>query len=319
MSEKNDGREFPSGNILLVGGSGLIGRELEKRLIGAGYQVFRVNRHSSSHHQHSSLANEICWDLMKPHPDYGLFADFKAVISLAGAGIADRRWSAKRKQELRQSRVEVSRVIVSTLNQPGNEGVRFICASAVGIYGNRGDQVLTEDSPVDGSSFLGRLASDWEAEVAQLVSGNFVQARFGVVLSSAGGALKKMLTPFRLGLGGPLGSGRQFMSWIAIDDAVAALMFLIEHREITGPVNLVSPNPVSNREFAHALAKTLHRPCIFPVPGFVLQMLLGEMADALLLSGCRVQPKRLLEAGFTFQYADLLMALRKLLSQRITP
>lgn len=318
MSKENEGLESAgakrdlAGKILLVGGSGLIGRVLEKQLIAAGYQVYQVDRHHVGDRQ-SFLPTVINWDLREAYPEPGRFSDFKAVVSLAGAGIADQRWSEVRKRELQRSRVDVSRAIVSTLNQPINEGVRFVCASAVGIYGDRGDELLNEDSTTDGLSFLGALAGEWEAEVGQLASGNFVQARFGVVLSSAGGALKKMLMPFRLGLGGPLGSGRQFMSWIAIDDAVSALMFLIEQREITGPVNLVSPNPVSNKEFAQTLAKTLHRPCIFPVPGFLLKIMLGEMAEALLLSGCRVQPKRLLDAGFVFKQADLRSALQQLL------
>jgi uncharacterized protein (TIGR01777 family) len=191
----------------------------------------------------------------------------------------------------------------------------LLSASAVGYYGNRGDEILAEDA-AGSEDFLGHLAQDWEAEArqAEKFGARVVLLRFGVILATQGGALAKMLLPFRLGMGGPIGSGRQWMSWISLPEVVAIIQFALEHRELAGPVNVVAPHPVTNREFARALGKALRRPAFAPLPGFVARLVFGEMADAVLLAGQRVVPQRLQQAGYVFRHPELEMALRGVLS-----
>jgi hypothetical protein len=240
------------------------------------------------------------------------------VIHLSGAGIADRRWTQERKQILRSSRVDTTRVLVDSLSRLKQKPRVLIVASAIGYYGSRGDEILSESS-VNGTDFLALVCRDWEAEAsrAAVMGIRTIMLRFGVILSGKGGALLRMLTPFKLGLGGRLGSGQQWMSWIAIDDVVSIVRHAIANEKVSGPVNVVAPNPVRNEEFTRLLAGMLHRPAIFPAPAFVLRLAFGEMADAALLSSDRVKPERILAAGYKFRFEILEPALRAAVLSRM--
>jgi uncharacterized protein (TIGR01777 family) len=240
------------------------------------------------------------------------------VIHLSGAGIADARWTEERKQLLRSSRIDTTRVLVDSLLRLKQKPRLLIVASAIGYYGNRGDEILTESSTT-GTDFLALVCRDWEAEAGRAAARGIrtVMLRTGVVLSGKGGALPKMLTPFKLGVGGRLGSGQQWMSWIAIEDVVGIIRNAIANEQVSGPVNVVAPNPVRNAEFTRLLAAMLHRPAIFPAPAFVLRLAMGEMADAVLLSSDRVKPERMLAAGYKFRFEILEPALRAAVLSRM--
>jgi len=233
-----------------------------------------------------------------------------AVVNLAGASIADGRWSAARKAELRASRIDTTRALIAALAKMNARPRVLVSASATGFYGNRGDEILTEESG-PGNEFLSDLAKDWESEAlkAEAIGIRVVLARFGIVLSKDGGALPPMMLPFRFFAGGKIGSGQQWMSWIALDDVIEILRFSLEHAEVRGPMNVISPQPVQNAEFTKNLAAALHRPALFPAPAFALRLALGEMADALLLSSQRVLPKKLESLGYRFLQPDLTSAL----------
>jgi hypothetical protein len=243
----------------------------------------------------------------------GVGAD--AVVNLAGASIAGGRWTKERKELLRTSRIDATRALVHALAKMNARPRVLVSASAIGIYGDRGDEVLTEESK-PGTDFLGGLAHEWEAEAlkAEALGIRVVVARFGIILSRHGGALAKMLLPFKLGAGGRLGSGKQWMSWITLEDVVAIIRVAIENLAIRGAINVVAPSAVQNSEFTKALAKTLHRPALFPAPAFALRLALGEMADALLLSSQRVAPKNLQQLGYSFLHSDLPSALSAVLA-----
>jgi hypothetical protein len=237
------------------------------------------------------------------------------VVHLGGAGIAEARWTPARKQILRSSRINSTRVLVDSIARLRQKPRLLVSASAIGYYGNRGDEILTEKS-IPAGDFLAVLARDWESEATR-VEWSGVRAvilRFGVILSAKGGALSRMLLPFRLGLGGRLGSGRQWMSWISLEDAIGALRAAISSEDLKGPVNVVAPNPVRNAEFTRLLARILRRPAIFPAPAFMLRLMLGELADALLLASQRVRPERLLDAGYRFRHDHLESALKVILA-----
>jgi uncharacterized protein len=238
------------------------------------------------------------------------------VIHLSGASIGEGRWTAARKDVLRSSRVDSTRLLVDALEKVRQKPRVFLCASAVGFYGNRGDEILTEASE-RGTGFLALLARDWEAESLRAEASGIrtVQMRFGVILSAVGGALPRMIVPFRLGVGGRLGSGRQWMPWIALEDAVEMIRAMIADEGLRGPVNVVAPEPVQNAEFTRVLARVLHRAAILPAPAFALRMALGEMADSLLLVSQRVLPERLVAAKYAFRFADLEFALRAILAK----
>jgi uncharacterized protein len=244
----------------------------------------------------------------------GVGAD--AVVNLAGASIAGGRWTKERKALLHSSRIDTTRALVNALAKMNARPRVLVSASAIGIYGDRGEEVLTEESK-PGTDFLAGLAREWEAEAlkAEALGIRVVLARFGIILARQGGALAKMLLPFKLGAGGRLGSGRQWMSWIALEDVVGIVRFAIENGSVRGAVNVVAPGAVQNAEFTKALAKAVHRPALFPAPAFALRLMLGEMADALLLSSQRVAPQRLQQLGFRFQRADLPSALVALLAK----
>jgi len=288
--------------IAITGSSGLIGTALRQRLEAAGDTVVAIRRGPPS----DPLAH---WD-----PASGWFRDgaldgVDAVVHLAGASIGEGRWTAARKRELRASRIDATALLVRHLGTLSKRPRVLVAASATGVYGNRGDEPLTEDSP-GGSGFLADLVRDWEAESlkARELGLRVVLARTGVVLTKDGGALPRMLVPFRFGLGGRLGNGRQWMSWISLPDAVGVVVDLLT-REIEGPVNVVAPNPVTNRQLTATLGKVLRRPAIFPVPGLALKLLIGESAEELLLQGQRVLPARLAAAGYQFRQPDLAAAL----------
>jgi len=234
-----------------------------------------------------------------------------AVVHLAGESIAGGRWTARKKQRIRESRVDATRRLTDTLTRLAKPPAVLVCASAIGYYGSRGDEVLSEESR-PGTGFLADVGREWEsASAAAIVRGiRVVNVRIGIVLSPAGGALAKMLTPFRLGLGGVIGGGAQWMSWIALDDVIGALRHALGTDALRGPVNAVAPAPVTNAEFTRTLGRVLRRPTLLPMPAFAARLALGEMADELLLSSQRVLPARLLASGFAFRYPTLEGALR---------
>jgi uncharacterized protein (TIGR01777 family) len=236
---------------------------------------------------------------------------------LSGASIAEGRWTGKRKAILRSSRVDSTRVLVDTLASLRRKPRVLVSASAIGYYGNRADEILTESS-AQGTDFLSLLARDWEAEAMRAESSGVrtVLLRFGVILSATGGALPMMLMPFRYGVGGRLGSGKQWISWITLEDAVGIVRAAVFNEQLSGPVNVVTPNPVTNSEFTRIVAATLHRPAIFPAPAFALRLALGEMADALLLASQRVVPERLIAIPYPFRFADLSAALQAILARQ---
>jgi uncharacterized protein len=234
-----------------------------------------------------------------------------AILHFAGAGIGDARWTNERKKGLRESRVNSTRLLVDAIAKLRQRPRVLLAASAVGYYGNRGDEVLAESSS-SGDGFLAALARDWEAESlrAESLGVRVVLLRFGMILSASGGALPRMITPFKFGFGGRLGNGNQWISWIVLDDAVGVIRTALAGEKLNGPVNVVSPNPVCNAQFTAALAHVLHRPAIFPAPAFALRLALGEMADELLLVSQRVRPQKLIEQGYAFRFEELHAALK---------
>jgi uncharacterized protein (TIGR01777 family) len=295
--------------IIISGASGLVGVALTNALRAEGHDVFHLVRPGRA-----LAANEIRWDPSSAQLEVAALESADAVVHLSGASVADARWTPARKQVLRDSRIDTTRVLVDSLAQLRQKPPVFVSASAVGYYGNRGDEILTESSE-PGGDFLSLLARDWEAEAirASQTGIRTVLLRFGVILSPKGGALPQMIRPFRLGAGGKIGSGHQWMSWIALEDAIGIVQFSIANAQLSGPVNTVAPEPVRNAEFARITGKILHRPAIFPAPAFALRLALGEMADALLLASQRAIPKQLLEMNYAFRYSDIHMALRAML------
>jgi uncharacterized protein (TIGR01777 family) len=292
--------------IAITGASGMVGTALTPFLTALGHTVIPVSRRA--------LPGGIQWD-----PEAGVihaadFAGLDAVIHLAGENIAAARWTAERKAALRQSRIGPTALLANTLAGLARPPRTLISVSAIGIYGNRGDDVLTEESRL-ADDFLGALGKDWEtaAAPAEAAGIRVVHPRFGIILTPVGGALAKMLPTARLGLGGPLGGGRQWMSWIALDDVLGALYHLLAHTEIAGAVNTVAPGAVRNADFARTLGRVLSRPACLPVPAPILTLLFGEMAEATLLASTQVRPDVLRGSGYDFRYPTLEPALRHLL------
>ncbi len=293
--------------VLLAGSSGLIGTALARRLEQGGHAVVRLVRRAPR------TADEMYWNVEAGELARENLGATDAVVHLGGSNIAAGRWSKKTMDELRSSRLLSTELLVATMAQMAPPPRVFVCASAVGIYGDRGAEVLDEESAL-GHGFLAELGRAWEGAAARAVHARVVHARFGVVLSREGGALAKMLTPFKLGLGGRLGSGEQYMSWVGLRDAVAALELAIADERLCGALNVVAPVAVDNAEFTRALGRVLGRPTPFPVPAFVLRLALGQMADEALLASQRAVPKKLLDSGFSFADADIGGALKKALS-----
>jgi uncharacterized protein len=302
--------------IAITGSTGLVGTALVAALQGRGDKVLRLVRTSASSikpREARDPQNEIRWDPAAGQIDAAGLEGVEAVVHLAGEGIADHRWTDEVKRRIRQSRTEGTRLLCDALAGL-NAKPRVLCsASAVGYYGDRGAETVDETSSA-GRGFLADVCQAWEAATgpARDAGIRVVNLRLGVVLSSHGGALAKMLTPFKLGLGGVIGSGRQAMSWITLEDLVGAILFTLASPALAGPVNAVSPYPVTNREFTRALGRVLGRPTIFPMPAFAARLAFGEMADEMLLAGARVEPRALAEAGFAFRHPQLEPALRQL-------
>jgi uncharacterized protein len=296
--------------VAISGASGLIGGALAADLASDGHEVVRLVRRAAR------SPDEIGWDPQTTASglDPAALTGVSAVVHLAGAPIAAGRWTQSRKAELRASRISATEVLVAAM-AAADAGPRvLLCGSAIGWYGDAGDRVVDE-AAASGSGFLARLVCDWEAAAATATSAGIrvVNLRTGIVLAAAGGMLSRLMLPFRLGLGAKLGSGGQYLSWISLHDDVRAIRFLLDEPSIDGPVNLTAPQPVTNAEFTSALAKALGRPAILRVPAGVLNVALGEVASEL-LTGARVVPRRLLQAGFSFEDPDIAAALARVLT-----
>jgi uncharacterized protein (TIGR01777 family) len=300
--------------ILVTGSSGLVGTALCKSLRADGHTVARLTR-SGSESQSGQPAEAIRWEPPSGSLDLAAMEAADALVHLAGASIAQGRWTPARKEILRSSRVDATRHLVAGLAKLKQKPRILISASAIGYYGDRGDETLTESS-APGNDFLAQLCRDWEAAAseAERFGIRTVLLRLGIILDAHGGALPRILFPLRLGVGGRLGSGKQWMSWITLDDVVRLMRYAIENISVRGPVNVVSPNPVTNAEFTRIAAAALHRPAFFPVPRFALRLALGEMANALLFSSQRVLPQKLLALQYSFLRPDLRNALDSILS-----
>jgi uncharacterized protein len=296
--------------ILVSGSSGLVGSALVPSLGTGGHQVVRLVRTPAA----GTAA--ILWDPERGALDVAALEGFDAIVHLAGEALVPGRWNAARKARIRESRVGGTRLLAETITRLARPPQVFLCASAVGYYGNRGDELLREDAP-PGRDYLAEVCRAWEeaAEPAARKGARVVQHRFGVILSPKGGALRKMLPPFRLGVGGRLGDGRQYMSWITLDDVLGGIEHALLTPTLKGPVNTVAPHPRTNAEFTDTLGRVLGRPTIFPMPAFAARLAFGEVADALLLASQRVEPARLLASGYRFRYPDLEPALRFLLGR----
>lgn len=295
--------------ILLTGSHGLVGSALTPALVGDGHEVRPLVRYATGYGSH-----DIEWSPERYSIAMSRIEGFDAVVHLAGESIAEGRWTDEKKQRIRDSRIQGTKLLAEslpTLKQPPKV---FLCASAIGYYGNRGDEVLTEES-APGNDFLSRVCIEWEEATREAAEKGIRTAnmRFGIILDKKGGALGKMLPPFRMGIGGRIGDGKQWMSWIALDDVVNAIRHALNTEALSGPVNYAAPNPVRNSEFTKTLGRALSRPTLFPIPAFGVRLAFGEMADALLLSSQRVQPTKLTASSFEFSYPTLAAALTHIL------
>ncbi len=295
--------------VLITGASGLIGSALAPFLTTGGHSVIKLVRKKPVRSK-----REVYWDPASGELDSGALEGVQAVVHLAGENIAGARWSPETKNRILESRATGTTTLCTALANMSKPPKVLIAASAVGFYGDRGDERLTEASD-SGEGFLPEVCRVWEAATnpAREAGIRVVNLRIGIVLASNGGALAKMLPPFKLGVGGVVGSGRQYMSWIALDDLIGAIHHCLMNDGIQGAVNATAPNPSTNRNFTRALGNVLRRPTLFRVPGFVVRALFGEMAAALLLGGCRVEPQKLLDSGYSFLYPQLDAALRHVL------
>ena len=294
--------------IAMAGASGMIGTALRERLVKAGHEVVALKRnHGSSSPSGTASGQPAFVDVT---PDY--LSTFDGVVNFAGENIAGGRWTEEQKKRIIDSRVQTTEFLAKTLNETSGTPRVFVNASAIGYYGNREGEVVDEQSPA-GSGFLADTCKQWEAaaDKANRQGLRVVKARIGVVISKKGGALSKMLLPFQMGGGGILGSGKQYMSWIDIDDITRAFEKLLTDDSLSGPVNLVAPNAVTNEQFTKAMGQVLHRPTILPAPAFALKLILGDMAQEMLLEGAHVKPAKLEAAGFKFDYPSVVQSLEK--------
>lgn len=298
--------------ILLAGATGFIGRALRKKLCSAGHEVTVLIRKKCP--EATGAETLVVWNGESPGDWMTRLDGVDVVINLAGENIAAKFWTAARKQAILSSRVDATRAIVNAIAHAKKKPTVLINASAVGYYGDVPEGELTEASGA-GHGFLAATCEQWEAEArkAELSGTRVVLARLGPVIGERGGILSKMLPPFRLFMGAPLGTGRQWISWVHLDDVIGACLFMIGHGDLSGAVNVTAPNAVTMREFSSTLAKTLRRPCWPPVPGFFLKLAMGEMA-MLVLSGQKVAPEKLLRAGYRFRHESLASALKTILS-----
>jgi uncharacterized protein len=300
--------------ILVSGSTGFVGTALIESLERQNHTVARLTRPGSQKNSAATAREQtVAWDPLAGQFDAAAAEGSDALVHLAGASIADGRWNASRKHLLRTSRIDATRHLMSALGKLQRPPRVIVAASAIGYYGSRGDEILTEAS-APGNDFLAATCREWETESARGAEfgARVVVTRFGIILAAHGGALAKMALPFKLGAGGRLGDGRQWMSWITLRDTENVIEFALVTPGLSGPVNVVAPNAVRNAEFTGVLAKTLHRPALFPTPAFALRLALGEMADALLLSSQKVTPFKLAAAGHAFQQPDLAGALAEI-------
>lgn len=297
--------------ILLAGASGLIGSALTKALKDDGHRPIRLVRRPAKGN------DEIRWDPKNGEMDVASFDGVDAVVNLSGAGIGDKRWTDDYKKLLLSSRTRTTSLLATTLAELASPPKTFISGSAIGIYGDRGDEVLSEESEV-GTTFLADLSQKWETAAQPAIDAGIRTAflRTGIVLTPDGGALKKMLPLFKLGLGGKFGSGEQYMSWISMTDEINAIRYLLNN-DLKGPVNLTAPNPVTNATFVETLGEVVNRPTLLPVPAFGPRLLLGsELANALLFESARILPMALTDHGFRFAHSDLETGLREEISNK---
>jgi len=297
--------------VAVTGSSGFLGSALVSSLAAGGHRVLPLVRREVRPGEDALRWDPVSGAIASPGP-----AIVDAVIHLAGESIAGGRWTAVKKQRIRESRVDATRRLTDTLTRLAKPPAVLVCASAIGYYGNRGGEVLSEESR-PGAGFLADVGREWEAaSAAAILQGiRVVTLRIGIVLSPAGGALAKMLTPFRLGLGGVVGSGAQWMSWIALEDVIGAIRHVLATDALRGPVNAVAPTPVTNTEFTRTLGRVLGRPTLLPMPAFAARLAFGEMADELLLASLRVVPTRLQASGYRFREPTLGGALRSALDR----
>lgn len=297
QSDASSDSSFPN-VVAVTGPGGLVGTELCRELRARGSRVTGISR--------SAGPDRVQWDVEQGVLDPSALEGTEAVVHLAGENIGSGRWTDAKKKEFRRSRVTATASLVRSLGELNEKPKTLVCASATGFYGDRGDELLDEYAAA-GNGFLAELCKDWEAEAmkARDLGMRVVCVRIGIVLSPKGGALQKMLLPFKMGAGGVVGSGRQYWSVIGLTDLVRVFLFCLENHSLSGPVNAVQPDAPNNSEFTGVLGRVLHRPTFLPLPGFAARLVLGEMADALLLASTRVEPKKLLEAGFQFSQPDL--------------
>ena len=291
-------------NVLITGASGLIGKALQRALVEKGHELLLAGRGEPD------ASNKVKWSVVDGFVDVERLEGLDAVIHLAGENVSGLRWTDEKKKAIRDSRVQGTKSVVGGLAQLKNKPKVFVTGSAIGFYGDRGAEEMTEASH-SGETFLAEVCREWESESrrAEDLGIRTVLLRTGIILSKDGGALSAMLTPFKLGVGGVVGSGKQWMSWVALPDVVRIIEFALENADLRGAVNVVAPNPVTNEQFTKRLGEVLYRPTFLPLPEFAVNFVFGEMGDALLLDSTRVVPKRLLDAGFEFRYRDLKTAL----------
>ena len=295
-------------NILITGGTGFIGAPLTRGLHSNGHSVTVTTR------RQAGGKDKLTWNPPDLIPR-DIISTYDAIINLAGEPIAPQRWSKERKERILSSRINITRALVDSIKIANARPKVFVSASAIGYYGSHGDEYVTEDTPA-GEDFLAHVCTQWEAEAYKALDMGIrvVTVRIGGVLEADGGALPHMALPFKLFVGGPIGSGRQWFSWIHRDDIIGIITFALENESISGPMNLTAPGPVTNKEFSRALGKVLHRPSFVAVPGFVVQLTLGELG-AVLLTGQRVLPEKAMKAGYKFKYSDVSEALRAIYHQ----
>lgn len=290
--------------IAIAGASGLVGAAISPQLEADGHDIVRLVRNSPK-------AGEIEWHPNRDSIEPEKLEGFDTIINLAGESIAEGRWTEEKKKKIHDSRVNGTHLLSEAIAKLTNKPRVFLCASATGIYGDRGDETLDEQSE-SGGGFLAGVCREWEkaTEPAHRAGVRVVNFRFGPILARAGGMLEKMLTPFKMGLGGKIGSGKQFISWVGIDDSVAAMKLALSDESIRGPLNVVSPTPVTNERFTRVLGEVLSRPTVMAMPAFAARLAFGEMADEMLLVSQKVIPKKLQAAGFQFKFSDLEAALQ---------
>jgi uncharacterized protein (TIGR01777 family) len=295
--------------IAIAGASGLVGSALIPEFESGGHEIVRLVRNTPK-------AGEIEWHPNQDEIDPATLAGFDAIINLAGEPIAEGRWTEEKKKKIRDSRVNGTHLLSEAMAKLARKPRVFLCASATGIYGDRGDETLDEQSE-SGGGFLAGVCREWEKATEPAVNAGVrvVNLRFGPILARAGGMLEKMLTPFKMGLGGKIGSGKQYISWVGIDDVVTAMKLALTDESIRGPLNIVSPKPVTNEQFTRALGEALSRPTVMSMPAFAARLAFGEMADEMLLVSQKVVPKRLTSARFRFAYPTLQSALQHYLNE----